>query len=511
MEENMKKAVALFFALLLVISMVVSCQTEVDNPKDSTTTDSTTIGGGETTSLESTDNPMGIYDTFEKRQAVSDGLGEYSFDGQEFRILTADWHTNHYVIDSEDTTDKVNAAIYNRNLTVEDRFDCTIKVAKEVHHDDLQKTLEGDIFSGECNYDFCAAHAFTLGSISQNDYFMNWYDVPNVNFDKPWWSNSTIEDLTYKGVCLLAESDLSISAIRSTWCVYYNKELGKDYRITDNLYEVVADNRFTIDYLGELTKDIYEDLDRDGTTNEQDFYGYVSGNGSALTTFTWAFDNPIFKKDGDILEYVYPTEKIVDIIETLRHYFLDTEGITCGTTYNEIYGLQKFAQSQAVFANADLSDSLGAFSEMKDYAILPYPMYDEAQGRYYTVVGGGHDILAVPKSVVEAGHLEFVGTIAEALSAESFKQVTLVYYEEALKQRGTRDEESFKTLDLILNSRIIDFGFIYDGWQGASTMLGGFIVNPYTEFATVYAEKETQIMTRYNTIIEFYESLSQNS
>ncbi len=507
----MKKALTLFFALLLVISMVVSCQTEIDHPKDSTTTGSTTIGDDETTSLESTDNPMGIYDTFEKRQAVSDDLGTYSYDGDVFRILTADWHTNQYDISSEEATDKVNAAIYNRNLTVEERFGCTIEVAKEVPHGDLQVTLEEEIFSGDCNYDLCAAHVFTMGSIAQNDYFINWYDVPNINFEKPWWSKSNVESLTYKGFCPLAISDLVISTIRNTYCVYYNKDLGKDHQITDNLYEVVADYRFTIDYLGELTKNIYEDLDKDGTKNEQDFYGYVSGNGSALTTYTWAFDNPVFNKNGDELEYVYATEKIVDIIETLRHYFLDTEGITCGTVYNEIYGVTKFKDSQAVFANASLAFSLTHFQDLKNYAILPYPMYDEAQGRYYTVVDGSHDVLAVPLSVFTANRQEFVGTITEALSAESFKQVTLTYYEEALKQRGTRDEESFQTLDLILNSRVFDFGFVYDGWKGASTMLGGFIVNPYTEFAAVYAEKESQIMTRYEAVIEYFEDMSENS
>ena len=164
-----------------------------------------------------------------------------------------------------------------------------------------------------------------------------------------------------------------------------------------------------------------------------------------------------------------------------------------------------------MFANASLAFSLTHFQDLENYAILPYPLYDENQEEYYTVVDGSHDILGVPMSVAIADRLEFVGTITEALSAESFKQVTLVYYEEALQQRGTRDEESFKTLDLILNSRVFDFGFVYDGWEGASTLLGGFIVDPYKEFTSVYGEKEPIISTRYNTVIDYFETLSENS
>lgn len=506
----MKKSLTLILALMMLISVLACCNTESGTPKQTTNGATTNDVGDETSGVIDDQDPVGFYDTIEKRKAVSDGLPNKTFDGETFRILTTDWHTGHYFVEAEDANNTVDSAKYNRNLTVAERFDCEIVVAKEVMHGKLQGTLEADLASGECNYDLVAGHVMTMGEITQNDYFMNWYDVPYVDFEKPWWSQSNINDLTYMGACFIAVGDFVISSIANTWCVYYNKDLGANWGIEDNLYEIVDEGKFTLDYLGELTKDIYEDIDKNSLYDEADLYGYVSGNGSALVTYTWSLNNPIFKKDGDTLEYVFNSEKVVDILEKLRHYFHDVEGITCGTTYNEVYGSQKFAASQAVFANGSLADSMSTFAKMENYAILPYPKWDEAQENYYTVVDGGHDALGVPNSVMAADRTEFVGIITEALNAESFKQVILPYYEQALKPRGTRDDESLKTIDLIVSSRVFDFGFVYDGWKGAAFVLGGLINDPYTEFSSKYAELETQITTRYEEVIAYFEQAASN-
>ena len=36
-----------------------------------------------------------------------------------------------------------------------------------------------------------------------------WYDVPHVNFEKPWWSDSTVDDLTVNGRAFLAIGDFA--------------------------------------------------------------------------------------------------------------------------------------------------------------------------------------------------------------------------------------------------------------------------------------------------------------
>ena len=62
---------------------------------------------------------------------------------------------------------------------------------------------------------------------------------------------------------------------------------------------------------------------------------------------------------------------------------------------------------------------------------------------------------------------EFVGVIAEALNAESWKRVVPAYYDISLKYKGARDEQSVAMLDLIVEGRIFDFGYVYGGTSPA--------------------------------------------
>lgn len=39
-------------------------------------------------------------------------------------------------------------------------------------------------------------------------------------------------------------------------------------------------------------------------------------------------------------------------------------------------------------------------------------------------------------------------------------------YETALKTKYTRDDESIAMIDMIVNSRVFDLGYVYDAWNG---------------------------------------------
>jgi len=47
----------------------------------------------------------------------------------------------------------------------------------------------------------------------------------------------------------------------------------------------------------------------------------------------------------------------------------------------------------------------------------------------------------------------------EALNAESWKTVSLTYYDEAMKGRYSADETTAEIIDLIMESRIFDWGY----------------------------------------------------
>ena len=89
-----------------------------------------------------------------------------------------------------------------------------------------------------------------------------------------------------------------------------------------------------------------------------------------------------------------------------------------------------------------------------DYAIIPYPKWNEAQTEYYSRFEGG----AVSFTPKVAANKELAGAVMELMACESMKTVIPVYYDTVLKNKYARDERSIEMLDLIYENRICDLG-----------------------------------------------------
>lgn len=443
-----------------------------------------------------------MLDTLEARKLVDDGLGEYDFGGADFRIITSDGGTGYLFVE-ETTGEVVDDAIWTRNANVEDRFNVSISVIFDEIYWDSSKYLTSLVSAGDDAVELVSMHIVEMGSLVLSDHFMNWYDIPNINFKQPWWSSSTVDCLTYDDICFISIGDMVVSALYGTYCVYYNKTLAADYDLPD-MYGVVNEGKWTLDYVTGISKEIYTDLNQNGTRDTEDFYGYTSDAASHMNAYLWAFDNPIFSRDGKELIYSYKTEKLGNAITKLVNTFTQYEGISTDFSGSNNYSLNLFADSRTVFANGKIGSSYWAAADLDDdIGFLPYPKWDEAQKEYRTMVDGSHQGLAVPVTV---SNPEMVGTITEALNAESWKLIVPAYYDTTLKVKTTRDVESMAMLDLIMESRIFDFGYIYDCWKGPSFILGILVCEKNTNFESYYASQEKSITAHYNKVIEYFEN-----
>ena len=77
---------------------------------------------------------------------------------------------------------------------------------------------------------------------------------------------------------------------------------------------------------------------------------------------------------------------------------------------------------------------------------------------------------------------EYVGIITEALAAESWKKVIPKIYDVALKVRGARDEQSLTVIDMIANSAILDFGFVFGEYSGMGFTLSNLMERKSNNF-----------------------------
>ena len=501
----MKKTITMLLLAALLTSFV-SCGSGAAETGPADTAADPVVG--ETETAEETD-------ALAARQNIADDLPEKNFDGDVFTVLSDE---PTYLIDNaidieESTGEVVDDAVFARNALVEERFGVLVE-ARYLPVGDIIKTLNKEVLAGDDVNDLVTSHVCNMGAALFNDMYMNWYNVPCVNFEKPWWSASTVDDLTYGGKCFIAVGDVALSSLQATYCYYFNKQLTEDYQIPD-VYETVLEGKWTVDYLIGLTKDIYSDTNNSGDRDEADFYGLCTNASSNANTYLWAFDSRIIAKTAEGgLEVVYNSEKTVDIVTKLVSMYNENVGISYNLDYTDSEGNKQFPyprdmflNNRTVFAAGQISMSLTHFRDMEsDYGIIPYPKWDEAQKEYRTMVDGSHSAMAIPVTVQ---NMEMAGIVTEAMCAESYKLVIPAYYDTALKYKGTRDETSVEILDMIVDARVFDMGYVYDAWKGASFLIQNLVRDSGSNFTSTWAGKEQAVTAHYAEVMEYFENYGE--
>ena len=498
--KNTIRVICALLAIMMLVTLAVSCA-ETKTTDDKETTAETKASGEPEDETEEGD-------ALEQRKNVSDDLPEYDADGATFK-LAINASTDDYIMTSEDAEDVVDEAVYKRNSSIESRFNCEITVVYDSgdreNYTETSNMVLNSVNSGDDTFDLVASHVVAISNIVLNNVFYNWNDLEYTNFDKPWWAACTTETLTYRGKTLLAVGDVALSSIYETYCMFYNKDLGENYNLP-SIYDIIEAGEWTIDKQISLTKDIYEDVNNDGQKDVDDFYGFETDASSNVIAYLWAFDNPIMTKnsDGD-LEFSINTTRMPDIVTTILDMFDYNGCFTFFDNDHHVFQIEQFNSDKVIFINGMFKFATSQFRDFKgDYAIIPYPKWNEEQESYYTMVDGGHHALGV--SIVETTP-DFVSLITEALCAESYKQVVPAYYDVALKVKGTRDEESVAMLDLIMETRAFDFGYVYNGWSGASFWMQNLIQNQDSDWVSFYEKNSPSVITYYEKVIDFFDNL----
>ena len=112
---------------------------------------------------------------------------------------------------------------------------------------------------------------------------------------------------------------------------------------------------------------------------------------------------------------------------------------------------------------------------------------------------GAHSVMAVPITI---SNPEYTSIILEALNAETYKQVVPAYYDTSLKVKYSRDDETGEVLDLLMDNRMFDFGYIYD--TGLAFVIQKLVSVNSSNTESAYATKMKSAEKEYQKIIDAY-------
>ncbi len=444
-------------------------------------------------------------DPFASRAAEQDNLPERDFGGRDFIVVGSDEEGfGVYIATEELNGEGVNDAIYNRNAAVEERFNAKTVYSGVASYGDLSNQIAKAVKAADNqSFDLIQYHVVSSSGSAMKGYYHNWYDIPNVDFSRSWWSPSNVEDLTIAGKCFLAMGDFALSTVGRSYVMLYDRDQAKNYQLED-FYTVVKEGRWTVDALRNVCSQVYTDANGDGVENEGDYYGLGTDLYSNLNTYYWSTGNLIFSRgDSGELEFHYYSEHLVDAFDKCWDLINQTPGIY--TKGEHKAGMKLFSEYGCLTCNAYLDGTISFLADFEhDYGVIPYPKFDEAQEQYRTMVDGNHEAMSI--LITEVGDdLDFIGVMCEVLCAESYKYVMPAYFDVCLKQRYAASPNDAEMMDLCVNARVFDMGYVYDNWNGASFWFQDLLANAaHTDLASYYSKKAKVVEKYYGKVVKLF-------
>ena len=461
----MKKFFTLLLALLMLSALLAGC---ADNADEQTET---------TASNEQESSALDLLNVPDKK-----------YDGKEFMFLTrdaAEWTTVD-IFAAELTSDPINDAVYRRNDAIQNKYDLVILETQVV---DPLAAVEKDVKGGAGEFDAIVQKLGSCATIATKGYLQNLRDVPYMDFDQSWWDQKALEGLSIGNKVYFATGDLLTSDNDGTFIVMFNKSIAEDNGLED-IYELVNNKQWTFQKMYDMSKVAVKDLNGNGKMeHDQDVLGTATTGNSGFCMMYAAGVVITAKNENDIPEYVLDIERAVETIP-LSYSIIGDKNMALsmnsagGSTDVVENGKTCFGNGHALFFQECMQCVIRLRSYDVEFGVVPFPMYNEAQGEYYSHMNEVGGMVSVPTSVV-GDELEQIGALIETMAAYSVDTLTPAYYDISLISKSTRDEESRPMIDLILANRIYDIGYVFDAsWGGYVSQIAGKYMDGKTNVAS---------------------------
>ncbi len=379
-------------------------------------------------------------------------------EGKEIDIyLAMPSYKTSYIAEGE-SGDQLNDAVYRRNALAEEHtgakinFTLTTTNGRGTDQQAEATKIRTLIQSGDDTYDvFIHAQRSDLFSAFLEDMFVNWYDIPYINPENPWWYKNVLRDSTYGGKLYAMTGDYNLTSFSMTECLIFNKtmcdELGLEYP-----YQYVFEGDWTHDRFVDYIKSATSDLNGDGvveyTSDRYGFAGYVYEQVPSL--FVGYGGDWVTKDDNNLPVLNIGSERSFDVIDAMLDVFsLDgakyvkmEEG---SNTANQMFNEGRLLFKDAYFSHIPATRSL----EDIDVGFVPYPKLDKSQEDYFSRTANLSGLTYIP---VTNNDLETTGAVLETLAYFSQETVLDTYFDIILTIKSTRDTESEQMIPIIRES-----------------------------------------------------------
>ncbi len=383
------------------------------------------------------------------------------------------WNIDEIKVETQ-TADPINDAVFKRTATVEKNLNITIKntlipcntnngtTENFVVIEELKKTNGPD-----CPYHLIANNVYTsFGNISEG-YFRNLRDVSTLNLENNYWATYFNPEASIGNQQYVATGAASLTLRRFIFVTFFNKDLADHYDL-ENLYDVVKEGRWTLDYQANITSNMWTEEDGENGKTEGDSYGFITDDGLCVDVYVSACDLKILLKDSDDFYVLAPEKEKADKMISKINNLYWKSGATYVFARKGDYShfdkmREKFAAGETTMITERLlaAESVILRNMEAPYGIIPIPKLDDSQKQYFSHAHDMFTVFGIVNSATTDSIVDDLGIVLESIAIESQNIVTPAYYEVALKGKYSKDSESWEMLDMIVENLKINGGVLY--------------------------------------------------
>ncbi len=492
------KKIAAFLASVLLVSSLAACSDSTSDADTSAVTDSDIV-------TEVVTEPAVLL--------YSEQLTSVDYNGAEFKIQTSnnvngmDYYILHNYADAENG-EVINDALFRRDLFMEETFNVTMKYTCDDTSSASQMAgkLTKNVMAGDDAYHLIIQdHATVTKTMAQQGaiYPLNYIDT--INLDAEYWMpemnrSSYIGNSLYYPSCMISPRYFG-----SLYIMMFNRDIARDLDLEDP-YQLVNEGKWTFDKMIELGRLAIKDMDGDSkiTGDGVDRIGVAFESHEAF--ILGAGFHFVENKDNTLVSGL-ENAKLIEFIQHFTDVFTQTGMYNSGNPNCD--GAAVTNNGVALFDNP-CTFSLEEYRDLPyDYGLLPTPKLDESQEDYIGFSQPWINAAPAIPVTVQGETLNMVGTLTDAMVAYGYDYIKPAVYDNVIRLKGTRDEQSALIIDKIFANVAVELSCTL--WLSSYNSINQVFTTNLgkTEITSVYAKQQKAIESELSKIMAKYAEWEQ--
>ena len=475
----MKRSVIFAQTALLLAALLISCGDSTKTAADTTSTVTTPVTEATETTVDDGRLPA---------PAIVD------MNGAELRILKStpesfNWATTTILVEEADG-DILNDALFNRERTVEELYNCSIVEVPEANAD-MEKKIPNAVAAGDKYFDTAMLFDARVSTILLKDCLMSWDEIKSLDLSNPWWDNAATAEYNFGGIQAAVSGAYSLYNYSTRHVYVFNNKMMAELDVDDDIYEMVREGKWTVDEMYRLGEMAVSDLNGDGVMKEtDDRYGIIGTPTRHYSALLMGSDVRYIDRDKDGALYFAIDGN--EYAQSVMAKFVALDLANKDIFTNKLADINVdvdtvFTDGRAMFCAAYVGEAAKMRGLEFDIGFVPAPKFDEGQESYHSLVEGGAQSI-LPR-MLDEDDLTRVGTILDAFAYYSYYESIPAYIDVLLMGKVARNEDSEEMLQLVFDTSAYDLG---TGIWSADTK------NKYV--STIFEVSKTDIASRTEKI-----------